>query len=220
MDDPSRFERDEPAPQAGDYLRSQSRGWRGPGLPLAGFALLGIITVTAYIIKGPAVTPVEVDPGSELGAPSGTATMPVSASFDEAMASIEEALEADPADTLALAALIELTMSSHQLERAISLTDDWLAISPDHPEALLRKVMALASLERWEEALVVNHQLFVLDRARLLPRLNMGSIYGNLGQVEEARRWWTEVIEEAPGTAEAAAAERALAQLSELGDGD
>jgi hypothetical protein len=55
--------------------------------------------------------------------------------------------------------------------------------------------------------------LLELDPSRMITHLNMGAIHGNLRELDEARRWWSGIVEQAPGTREADAALEALATL-------
>lgn len=203
---------DDGHPRASDYMRARRPVPPGALLPLAGFLLLAAVTVVAFVAKGPPVRPQQ---GAAAEAASGgqPRDMPVSMSYEEELATLEAAVADDPRDTLALAALSELSLSAHNPERAIGLIDQWLEIAPESPNALLQKVMAYASLERWDEALEVNRALYELDPSRLLTRLNMGSLYANSGDMDAARAWWGEIIVDAPDSNAADAARQALAQL-------
>jgi tetratricopeptide (TPR) repeat protein len=205
--------RSETHPQAADYLRSERRMAPGALLPVAVFALLAAVTAIAFVVKGPATRPSGSGAVAAPASGGGPSQMPVSMSYEEQLATLEAAVAADPRDTLALAALAELTMASHQVERALGLIDDWLRIAPESPNALLQKVIAYSSMQRWDEAIEANLLLYELDPDRLLTRVNMGALYANKGEPDSARSWWNGVVSDAPGTNEALASERAIAQL-------
>jgi tetratricopeptide (TPR) repeat protein len=200
--------------QAADYLNQPSPRRAVPLGPVLGLVLLGGVTAVAFAMQGrPVLSPQGPENPSEVEVPH-PGEMPVSASFGEAVSTLEAALAATPDDTLALASLVELMLSSHQGERAVELTTRWLDAYPGHPEAMLQRVMAYSALERWDEALEANRALYDVDPSSMLTRLNMGALYGNIGDADEARRWWTGVVEASPGTNEATVAERSLGRLA------
>lgn len=204
-------------PQAGDYLESARPLAPGAMIPLAGFILLAAITAFAFIqqrLSSGSQEDATAPPASAASAAAENA--PLSASFAERMAALEAAVAADPRDTLALAHLAEFTLAAHQPERALEVVDDWLAVAPRSLAALDQKAMAYAAMERWSEALEVNQRMYELDPTLDVVRLNMGAIYGNLGDMEQARRWFMTVVTDAPGTPHADAAVRAIARLDSL----
>ncbi len=201
--------------QGRDYMDRHDKHQRSPAGPIAAFAFLAGVTIVAFLTQGPPRTTQQASANTVVPEQSNPGSLGVNQSFDEAVSALEATLATNPFDTLALASLVELMLASHQPDQALEVTSKWIQASPDSPDAWLQRTMAFAALERWEDALGANQVLLNIDPSRLLTHLNMGAIHGNLGDAEEARRWWTGVIETAPGTDEALAAERSLAQMAQ-----
>lgn len=195
-------------------LRIARRVW----LPASVFVFLILATAAVIVLKRPLMpanggTQSDAVPhpprGSEIGG----------AWYRQELARLEAAVENDPGDTLALAALADFALAAHQAERALVPLDQWLEIAPESIDALEQKTVALASIQRFEEALEVNRTLFRQDPARLHTRLNMGALFANLEVPDSASAWWGDIIAEAPESEEAAIARRGLQRLAEMANG-
>jgi tetratricopeptide (TPR) repeat protein len=202
-------------PQPEDYLRAQRPETSRAALPITLLVLLAAGTVIAFMVVGPPVATVETAAPASTEQPH-DGELPVGATYQQNLARLEAAVDADPRDTVALAALAEFTLAAHQVDRTLTLLDRWLEIAPESATAMEQKVIALASAERFEEALEVNRIAYDLDPSGLSTRLNMAAIYANLGDSEAARAWWNDIIAEDPGSEGAMLAQRGLDQLDSM----
>jgi tetratricopeptide (TPR) repeat protein len=139
--------------------------------------------------------------------------MPLNEAFRQRLSDLEAALETHPADTAALSELSGIWLTAHQPERGLVLSRQWTDVAPESESAWLQLTTAYGILERWDEALEANRRLLELAPDHPLAMLNMGTIQANRQETDEARRWWTRVVAEAPGTTEAEAAARSLREL-------
>jgi len=143
--------------------------------------------------------------------------MPLNASFQQRLDDLQAALEANPGDTAALAELSGIWLTAHQPERGLALSQQWTEVAPESVEAWLQLVAAYGLLQRWDEALEANRRVLELSPDNRTAMVNMGALHANRQELEEARRWWTRVVEEAPGTSEADLAARSLRELEGSG---
>lgn len=181
-------------------------------LVVAFLVMMGVTLVAFGLKRSP------VAPGATAGPQvDGVSPGAVSEEFQQQVAALEARLEAAADDTVALAELSDLMRMAHQPERSLELATRWMEVAPLSNAALDRHIAALAELNRWDEAYEANQRLFELDPANLVVLLNMGAIEANRGDEGEARRWWTRILTEAPGSDVAARAETALASLEGSG---
>jgi tetratricopeptide (TPR) repeat protein len=187
-------------------------------VPIVAFlAIFGLTLVLFFLQLDRSPDPASgAPPPTPAGAP-GVAphpeSMPLNDSFQQRLSDLQAALEADPADTVALSELSGIWLTAHQPERGLALSRQWTEVAPESVSAWLQLVTAYGVLERWDEAFQANVRLLELAPDHHLGMLNMGTIQANRQELEEARRWWSRVVEEAPGTSEAQAAAESLSQL-------
>ena len=80
-------------------------------------------------------------------------------------------------------------ISEGQLEEAIAAYREALAVDPDYADAIEGLSMALADLERWDEALAAAHRVVELNPDDQLPYTNLSRIYQRAGDVPKAEEW-------------------------------
>jgi len=195
----------------------RDRTGRGAAPVVAFLAIFGLTLVLFFLQFDSPAGPATGVPAPGSGAVPGGAphpeSMPLNDTFRQRLSDLQAALDADPNDTLALSELSGIWLTAHQPERGLELSLRWRDAAPESVSAWLQLVTAYGVLERWDEAYEANVRLLELAPDHRLAMLNMGTIQANRAQPEEARRWWSRVIEEAPGTSEAEAAAQSLGQL-------
>jgi len=75
------------------------------------------------------------------------------------------------------------------LEAAVTSYREALALDPDYADALEGLSMALADLERYEEALVAARRVVELAPEEQLAYTNVSRIYQRAGDVPKAEEW-------------------------------
>jgi Flp pilus assembly protein TadD len=75
------------------------------------------------------------------------------------------------------------------LEAAVATYREALDLDPNYADALEGLSMALADLERWEEAIAAARRVVELTPADQLPYTNLSRIYQRAGDVPKAEEW-------------------------------
>jgi tetratricopeptide (TPR) repeat protein len=117
--------------------------------------------------------------------------------FFQEVASLEEALEANPDDTVALARMGELMMDSHQSEQAIEYLERYLALSTGTQEAQLQLANAYAGEARWQDALTLLEGFVERWPDNYVALFNLGAVHANLDEPDQAIAFWERVQAEA-----------------------
>jgi len=75
------------------------------------------------------------------------------------------------------------------LEAAVATYREALDLDPNYADALEGLSMALADLERWEEAIAAARRVVELTPDDQLPYTNLSRIYPRAGDVPKAEEW-------------------------------
>jgi len=75
------------------------------------------------------------------------------------------------------------------LEAAVATYREALDLDPNYADALEGLSMALADLERWEEAIAAARRVVELTPDDQLPYTNLSRIYQRAGDVPKAEEW-------------------------------
>ena len=147
------------------------------------------------------------------GAPMPQGQAPVLDAFFQEVAALEQALEANPDDTVSLARMGQLMVDSHQAEQAIEYLQRYLALSPGSQDAQLRLANAYAGESRWQDALTLLEGFVERWPDNYVALFNLGAVYANLEQRDEALALWERVRDGASDSVLVTMAEEALAAM-------
>ncbi len=147
------------------------------------------------------------------GAPMPEGQAPVLDAFFEEVAALEQALEANPDDTASLARMGQLMVDSHQAERAIEYLQRHLVLSPESQDVHLQLANAYAGESRWQDALILLEGFVERWPDGYVALFNLGAVYANLEQPDEALALWERVRGEASDSVLVTMAEEALAAM-------
>jgi tetratricopeptide (TPR) repeat protein len=95
-----------------------------------------------------------------------------------------------------------MNLAAQQFEDALGRADKALAISPQHIGAKALKANALASLKRYDEAIVELESVIAADPKRSLSYSNLGAIHMAAGNLSEAERSYAQGVEVDPTSAQ------------------
>lgn len=76
-----------------------------------------------------------------------------------------------------------------ELDRAITLYRDALAVDPEYADAWEGLSMALADLQQWSDAIQAAHHVVEITPDDQLPYTNLSRIYQRAGDVPKAEEW-------------------------------
>jgi len=157
-------------------------------------------------------------PGAGGGVPAQSTPMPegqapVLDAFFEEVAALEQALEANPDDTVSLARMGRLMVDSHQSEQAIEYLQRYLVLSPGSQDVQLRLSNAYAGESRWQDALTLLEGYVERWPDDYVALLDLGVVYANLEQPDEAIALWERVRGEASDSVLVAMADEALSAM-------
>jgi cytochrome c-type biogenesis protein CcmH len=128
---------------------------------------------------------------------SGDAPVPtrenVSPGYHREVAALEQQVNEDPTDTVAVARLAQLFESSHQFEQAARYYRRLLTLHRGSREAWIGLARVYADLENWEAAEGAIASLLELAPGDPEAMYNLGAIHANRGDYSAARTWWRKV---------------------------
>ena len=114
---------------------------------------------------------------------------------DQAVNSAERAIALNPSFAEAHVTVGEALLYSGRPEQALASFDRAIALNPYHPDLFLHfKAVANFQLRRYEAALALLQQRVATNPDTDVSRALLAACYGHLGQFDEARRWWAEVL--------------------------
>jgi tetratricopeptide (TPR) repeat protein len=140
----------------------------------------------------------------------------VSHEFRAEVAALEEGLNNATNDTVALARLGSLLHMAHQPAKAIPYLERYTAINQTNREVWLQLATAYGALENWGKALEATMAILASWPDDSEAMYNVGAIYANQGDYEEARRWWERVRDQTTDSALAGTATASLRRLSTM----
>jgi tetratricopeptide (TPR) repeat protein len=147
------------------------------------------------------------------GAPGPAGQGPPLDAFFQEVAALEQALEENPDDTVSLARMGQLMVDSHQTAQAIDFLQRYLALSPESEDAQLRLANAYAGEARWQEARDLLEGFVERWPDNHVALFNLGAVYANLEEPDEAIALWERVQGEASDSVLVTMAEEALSVI-------
>ena len=137
----------------------------------------------------------------------------VKAEFWENLDELKKEIEGNPEDTLKMREYAELLSMAHQTDKALEQYENILKLSPNRIDILLSKGLLYFNEGKYIEAEKVTSRVLEIDKNHLEAKFNLGVIAVSQGDKEKARKIWTELAENNPGSETAKYAEEALKKL-------
>ena len=167
------------------------------GLLLAGFVLF---TLGYWMMKAPE-SPSKVISAQAI--PVSSNAQPASAELATAenvdhqihlqIFALKEHLADAPADTVKLSQLARLLHDAHQFQEAALYYNRLLEHNPENTQGWLDLANVYAALNDWEGAIHASKSLLAVRPDNPSAMYNLGAIYANQSQMNEAISWWVKV---------------------------
>ncbi len=144
---------------------------------------------------------------------TGPSKSDVKPEFWENLAKMGEEVEANPKDTLQVRKYAELLSMAHQTDKALEQYEKILKQDPNRVDILLSEGLLYFNEGKYSEAEKVTSRVLEIDKKHLEAKFNLGVIAVSQGQKEKARKIWTQLVEDNPGSEAAEYAKEALKKL-------
>jgi cytochrome c-type biogenesis protein CcmH/NrfG len=197
-------------------------------LALAGGLVAGFITgyfvfggskdEASPMVAAPTMSPVMQAPslGGAVPGAMPAAAGPPSAEVQARIARIEAAVQADPKNHDAWAALGNEYFDSHQAQKAVDAYGKALALKPGEPNILTDQGVMYRQLGQFDKAIANFQKANKVDPTHVQSIFNIGVVYANdLNKPAEAAKAWNKVLTIAPNSDQAAQARQMLSQLKQ-----
>lgn len=187
---------------------------------IAGYVVFGGSKDEAGPVVAAPTVPVMQAPSLGGGMPGGApgampvAAGPPSAEVQVRIARIEAAVQADPKNHDAWAALGNEYFDSHQPQKAVDAYSKALALKPVDPNVLTDQGVMYRALGQFDKALANFQKANKLEPTHVQSLFNIGVVYANdLNKPAEAAKAWNKILTTAPNSDQAAQARQMLSQL-------
>ncbi len=138
----------------------------------------------------------------------------VSHTFRVRTETLRRQIEEMPSDTTAILELAHLLDDAHQTEEAVQYYNKYLNVSRMNPQVWLDLTNCYARLEQWDKAIATSKALLEVFPKHPAAMYNLGAIFANQGDDDEALRWWLQVQAQQEDPDLALKAQHSLLQLS------
>jgi tetratricopeptide (TPR) repeat protein len=129
------------------------------------------------------------------------------------MEMLKKAAEENPDDTLKLREYADFLAQAHQQDEAIKEYEKILKKDPKRTDILTSIAFIHYNKKEYKEAEEGLSKVLAIDKNHLQAKYNLGAIAANQGDFEKAKKIWTQLVKEHPGTEMAKLAQESLSRL-------
>lgn len=144
---------------------------------------------------------------------AGPSKSDVKPEFWENLDKMGKEVEANPNDTLKMRKYAELLSMAHQTDKALEQYEKILKKDPKRVDILLSEGLLYFNEGKYSEAEKVTSRVLDINKNHLEAKFNLGVIAVSQGDKEKARKIWTELAENNPGSEASEYAKEALKKL-------
>lgn len=144
---------------------------------------------------------------------AGPSKSDVKPEFWENLDKMGKEVEANPNDTLKMRKYAELLSMAHQTDKALEQYEKILKRDLNRVDILLSEGLLYFNEGKYSEAEKVTSRVLDINKNHLEAKFNLGVIAVSQGDKEKARKIWTELAENNPGSEASEYAKEALKKL-------
>ncbi len=139
----------------------------------------------------------------------------VKSEFMQRYNSMKEKYTTNPSDTAVAKEYAVLLAQAHRKSESIDIFNGILEKDPARTDILLILGFQYYGMKEYDKALDATKQLLRYDNNNAQAKYNLGAISEAMGKIDDARKYWEEVVKKYPDTEAAKFAERSLQSLDE-----
>ncbi|NOX66919.1 MAG: tetratricopeptide repeat protein [Chlorobi bacterium] len=144
---------------------------------------------------------------------AGPSKSDVKPEFYQRLENLGKEVEANPQDTAKIMEYAQLLSLAHQSENALKQYEKILKVDPNRIDVLLSEGLLYYNLAKYDEAEKATKRVLKVDGNYLEAKFNLGIIAVAQGDKEKAKKIWTKLVKDNPGSEAAKYAKDALAKL-------
>jgi len=137
----------------------------------------------------------------------------VSDEFYRQLEMLRKDVEENPSDTAKLMSYADYLTAAHQFDSAIPVYQEILAKNSRRTDVYFALTFIYYTKKEFSKAEEVTNKVLGYDKNNLQAKYNLGAIAAAQGDKEKAKKIWTKLLEENPGSREADLAKTGLAGL-------
>jgi tetratricopeptide (TPR) repeat protein len=118
----------------------------------------------------------------------------VSEEYKKKLTGLKEAVDKNPADTLALREYADYLSASHKMEEAIPYYEKILEISPKRADVHFSLAVIYFNMRDFKKCEDENNEVLTFDPENQMALYNLGAVAATQGKTARAKEYWNKVI--------------------------
>jgi len=118
----------------------------------------------------------------------------VSEEYKRKLAELKEAVDKNPADTLAMREYADFLSASHKMNEAISYYKKILDVDPKRADVRFALAVIYFNMQNYQKCEDENNKILTFDPKNQMALYNLGAIAATRGNKEKAKEYWNKVI--------------------------
>ncbi len=118
----------------------------------------------------------------------------VSEEYKRKLAELKEAVDKNPADTLAMREYADFLSASHKMNEAITYYEKILNINPKRADVRFALAVIYFNKQDFQKCEDENNKVLTFDPKNQMALYNLGAIAATRGNKEKAKEYWNNVI--------------------------
>jgi tetratricopeptide (TPR) repeat protein len=118
----------------------------------------------------------------------------VSEEYKQKLAALKEALDKNPADTLAMREYADFLLASHKMNEAITYYEKILDVNPKRADVRFALAVIYFNMQDYQKCEDENDKILTFDPKNQMALYNIGAIAATRGNKEKAKEYWNKVI--------------------------
>ena len=118
----------------------------------------------------------------------------VSEEYKRKLAELKEAVDKNPADTLAMREYADFLSASHKMNEAITYYEKILNINPKRADVRFALAVIYFNKQDFQKCEDENNKVLTFDPKNQMALYNLGAIAATRGNKEKAKEYWNKVI--------------------------
>jgi tetratricopeptide (TPR) repeat protein len=118
----------------------------------------------------------------------------VSEEYRKRLTELQEAVEKNPSDTLALKNYADFLSASHKMNEAIPFYEKILKINPKRTDVYFSLALIYYTKQDFTKCEEANNKVLSFDPKNQMALYNLGAVAATQGKTEKAKEYWNKVI--------------------------
>jgi tetratricopeptide (TPR) repeat protein len=118
----------------------------------------------------------------------------VSEEYKQKLAALKEAVDKNPADTLAMREYADFLLASHKMNEAITYYEKILDVNPKRADVRFALAVIYFNMQDYQKCEDENDKILTFDPKNQMALYNIGAIAATRGNKEKAKEYWNKVI--------------------------